>query len=490
MKKILPAIAFALLFALGPQVLSALDLEPEIAQMQRAGKPQLVGESPETGLYMILIEEVPLTASPGENAARELGLSRARRTVAEFIQSSVAASTEQTRETTTAVKNREEETAIREHTRELIKIDARQLLRGVTLYRTERKGDTLVVIAFFSQKLADAAGVMAQAMTELSPDTVIAAGIGSSLNDPAAAREAALAAARRSAVEQVLGTSVAGSTRIDDDQVKASIFAAAAGFIESYRVLEDAAIPGGHKVVIVATVSKDKLQADYSALAATLGDPGFYVRAESQTLYMSFVQFFTGLGLRVVPAAPEADYVIDVMSNFRPVKHPASGLDGVQLSMWVRVFDARNNREVLALKNDPSQSSVFYSSGDRQKEIAAEKAFAELKEPLHRDFDRLLGKQEQSGRPFEIAFANYRTDRAAELNLISAALDALPGASQPELRLNAAARQAVLTVYYSGTSAELESRLRAAMDRAIAAKERIPATTSVSANRIEMNFQP
>ncbi|MGE4563842.1 MAG: hypothetical protein AB7F32_03150 [Victivallaceae bacterium] len=490
MKKILPAIALTLLFALVAHPLSALDLDLEISGMQRAGKAQLVGESPETGLYMIIIEEVPLTSCPGEYTARELGLSRARRTVAEFIRSSVSSSTEETRETTAVIKNRDEETAIREHTRELIKIDARQLLRGVTLYRVERKGDTVTVIAFFSQKLADAAKVMAQAMTELSPDTVIAVGIGSSPGDPAAAREAALAAARRSAVEQVLGTSVAGSTRVDDDRVKASIFAASSGFIERYRVLEDTAISGGHKVVIVATVSKDKLQTDYSALAATLGDPGFYVRAESQTLYMSFVRFFAGLGLRVVPAPEGADYVIDVLSNFRPVKQPSSGIDGVQLSLRVRVLDARNNREVLTLKNDPAQSSVFYSSGDRQKEIAAEKAFAELKEPLHRDFDRLLGKQSQSGRPFEIAFGNYRTEHAVELNLISAALDALPGTSPPELRLDAAAKLAVLTVYYSGTPAELESRLRDAMDRAIAAKERIPATVSVSANRIEMNFQP
>jgi hypothetical protein len=57
---------------------------------------------------MILIEEVPLTSRPGEYTARELA-SAAPAGPSPSLSSSVAASTEQTREAATAIKNRDEE---------------------------------------------------------------------------------------------------------------------------------------------------------------------------------------------------------------------------------------------------------------------------------------------------------------------------------------------------------------------------------------------
>jgi hypothetical protein len=51
-----------------------------------------------------------------------------------------------------------------------------------------------------------------------------------------------------------------------------------------------------------------------------------------------------------------------------------------------------------------------------------------LREPLHRDPDRLLGKQSQSGRPLKSPLPTIART-ACRAQLISVALDALPGTS-------------------------------------------------------------
>ncbi len=490
------SIRFFLLFFLffliaANPVAVAFDLEQEIAAMKSIGKPQKIGNSTETGYYIICIEEISVSDGLNDNMAAELGMVQVRKTIAGFFNTQVDSSLTQARETTVMTKGADETVTLREMTQELTKVDIRQLLRGVVVHQVERKGDFIEVICFFSQKMANAAGEMKDAMEKLPPDTVRSVGIAMKGNAEVidVLRNQALQAAKREAVEQVLGTIVAGTTQVQDsEQVRAKIFASSSGFIETYRILEEKSFAGVYRVVIVAKVARDKLLSDYSSQVKSMGNPGFYVRADNQELYLTFVKFFTGLGLRMVAVPDSADYVIDAIGEYRQLKHPASGLNGVQLSLWIRIFDATSNQELLSQKNNPRQSAVFHASGERQKEIATEKAFSQIREPLHRELNKMIGKMTVSGRPVQIVIDNYSDAFSAELAVIGDAIGMLPGCSAPNIKIDGVGMQAVLSTDYSGTMDTLESFLRTAMGKRIPARARIPRTVSISANRLNLSF--
>lgn len=473
-------------------VLSAVDFDlgNEIAQMQSIGKPQKIGESVETGYYIICIENIVVSDEINDDMAKELGLAQAKRTIAGFFNTKVDSSITQSKETTLTTKGENETAVMQEMTKEFTQIDVNQLLKGVIVYKAERKGGSVEVICFFSQKVADATNEMKKAVDILPANTVQAVGISlSEGNNIDAVRNNALQAAKRQAIEQVLGTSVASTTQVQDsDKVRAKIFATSNGFIETYRVVEESSVAGGYRVVIVATVAKDKLLSDYSALVKAMGDPGFFVRADNQELYMTFVKFFTGLGLKLVAQPEAADYIIDAIGEYRQLKHPASGYDGVQLSLWIRIFDAKSNQELLSQKNDPKQSAVFYSNGERQKDIATEKAFAQIKEPLHRELNKLIGKMVANGRPVQLVINNYSDAFASELTIIENIVKMIPGSSSSGVKIDATCMQASFSLNYAGSMEDFESFLRTAMQKEIQGKARIPKTITISANRLELSF--
>lgn len=488
-------ICFFLLFALtflaaAHPARAAFDLDREVAAMKATGKPQKIGNSSETGYYIICVEEVGISAGLNDNQAAELALVQAKKTIAGFFETKVDASLTQTRETGITVKGTEETAILREMTREFTQIDIRQLLRGVVVHKMERKGDFLEITCFFSQKMADAAKEMRDSMNEFPPDTVRSVGIAMTGRDNIdAVRDRALLAAKREAIGQVLGTTLSGVTQVQDaEQVRAKIFASSSGFIETYRIVEEGGFPGGYRVVIVAKVAKDKLLSDYSSLSKAMGDPGFYIRADNQDLYLTFVKFFSELGLRLVATPDSADYMIEAHGEYRTMKHPASGREGVQLSLWIRIFDTTGKQELLSQKNDPRQSAVFQSSGGRQKEIATEKAFAQIREPLHKELNRLIGKMTTSDRLIQIVIDNYSGAFSQELAAITEAVEMIPGSSAANVRIDGVGMRAVLSANYLGSMDALESFLRAAMEKRIPARTRIPRTVSISANRLELSF--
>ncbi len=466
------------------------DLDMEIAQMRSAGKQQKLGESADTGFYIICIEEVPVEDGINDHMARELALAQAKRTIAGFFKTEVDSSLTQTKEVTVLAEDGHENALIREMTMESTRIDIGQLLKGVIVYQAEHRENGLEVICFLSRKIADAATEMKEAMDELPPDTVRAVGLamlGNSSLDTA--RDNALQMAKRQAVEQILGSTVASTTQVQDaDQIRAKIFASSGGFIETYRIVEESSMSDAYRVTIVATVARKKLLSDYSAHLKALGNPGFYIRTDHRELYGIFVKFFAELGLRLVTEREAADYVIDAIGEYRHLKHPASGRDGVQLGLWIRVFDAVNDRELLMQRNDSTRSAVFHASGERQKEIAAQKAFEQIKEPLHQALNRLIGKMSASGREVEIVLDRYSDIFSDELAVITAGVGMIPGCSPASVKIDGIGMRAVLTVEYVGAMDALEHFLRTVMQKEIQKQTRIPKTVSISTNRLELSF--
>ena len=77
----------------------------------------------------------------------------------------------------------------------------------------------------------------------------------------------------------------------------------------------------------------------------------------------------------------------------KTVKNPMNGRKGVQLSLRFKVKDMRNDEVLIDFKNDPKKSACFQTGGeDRQKEICSDKAFAQMKEPLHEKIQNMVAK--------------------------------------------------------------------------------------------------
>ena len=467
-----------------------LDVNSEISQMKTRSLKHFVGQSEKMGIYFICIEEVYIEKDMADNTACELGLAQAKKSLAGFLGSNVTSS--ETAQIETRITNKDGVSSAEqtELVKEFTQIDVNQFIRGVVVLRVARSKDTLEVICFSSQSVANAASEMKKTMEALPPNTVMASGIAMILdNDFASAKDNALRAALRQAVEQVMGTVIATTTQVQDsEKIKAKIFASSGGFIEKYRITEEVSIEGGYKVVVLAEVAKDKLLNDYSSLIKTMGDPSFYVRTDNKDLYLTFTKFFTDLGLRLVADPSGADYIIDAIGDYRQMKHPATGADGVQLSLWIRIFDSKSKQELLSQKNDPKKSAVFYSTGERQKDIATEKAFAEIKTPLHQEINKLIGKMAVSGRPIQVVIDNYSGAFSVELEKISEVIAMIPGSSTPNLKIDSITMQATYTLNYTGAIEAFEVFLRDGMQKNIKSKGNIPQSKDIKANRLEMSF--
>lgn len=95
-----------------------------------------------------------------------------------------------------------------------------------------------------------------------------AVSIPSVASGEAESREAALTSALRHAVEQVVGMSVDSSTYVANlKSIQDRIYTSAGGYIESYKVVDEARLPGGgYRLTVSALISKEKLSAAVNPL--------------------------------------------------------------------------------------------------------------------------------------------------------------------------------------------------------------------------------
>ncbi|MBR4220999.1 MAG: hypothetical protein IKR81_07590, partial [Victivallales bacterium] len=384
----------------------------------------------------------------------------------------------------------EEQSQINKFKTEAIKIDVNQLLSGVAVVSVVDKGEVVWVYCFTSGTVVDAAAEMAKQKAELPPNTVEAFGLSVLTTESLdAQRQAALAAAKRMAVEQVLSSCVAATTQVQDNtKIQAKIYASASGFIEEYRITAEGEFPGGYKVTIVAKVTKDKLLADYTALLKSMGDPGFAIRTNHQELYYRLSDFFTSLGLRIIAEPNEADYIIDAMGDYRAVKHPSTAIDGVQLSLWIRVFDARSSQELFAVKNDPRKAAVFHAKGERQIDLAAEQACEQLRKPLHEKLNALLGRMAATGREVKVLIENYSAAFAPELDIIIKSLEMTPGCSNVNTNVNDITTEAVIRLNYTATMEVLSKFLTERLAKDIPYPARRPKVLAFTNTELRLAF--
>ena len=471
----------------------SLNIANKVSDMEKKGQQQTVGKADNTGLYIICIEEVSLSDGMNAGEAGEMALANAKKAVAAMFGTQVTS--QETSSSTTVItqkstdKGSESTAESTDITKEFTQIDINQLLKGFIIYSSKKDGDKAQVVCVVTEKTISAATELKKKMEELGPDTVEAIGIAFiTENRIDLAKNQAKQSAMRSAVEQVLGTVLSSTTQVRNDQIKARIFAGSVGFIDKYRVIEEGAIPDGYRVVIVATVSKTKLMDSYASLMKSLGDPQFFLNTDNNELRDTFIQFFSDLGFKLVDNKDKADYIIDAEGTFRQLKHPIEKTDGVQLSLWIKIKDAKSGQELMSQKNDPKKSAVFYSSDDRQKDIAVEKAFAQMKDPLHEELNKLIIKMASTGREVQVLVDNYSSAKDNAIEKIYKAIEMVPGCSNVNKRIDSETQTVIFTANYQGKMDDFESFLSSSMQKDITDSNMIPKTKAISANMLELNY--
>ena len=161
-------------------------------------------------------------------------------------------------------------------------------------------------------------------------------------------------------------------------------------------------------------------------------------------------------------------------------------MNGVQLSLWIRISDANTGRELLSQKNDPRRSAVFHASGERQKEIATEKAFAQIREPLHRELNRMIGQMASAGREITVVIDNYSTAYSEALELFCKVLEQVPGCGNVNRKIDAVSQTVTVTADYQGKMDDLADFLKARLRKEMPQKSWIPAVTAVETNRLQL----
>ena len=454
-------------------------------EMEGAGEHVRAGESPETGVW--ILAEASVAAGVGGSGAERVALARleAKRALAGFIAGERVSAEEVSVSEETAD---DAGSSFSESFRRRIETRADAFLRGVqdvVAEETPSGGARAVLVA--TERTADASAALAAASAGAGAGTVRACGFGAvppGEGGLAVARAQALAAAKASAVEMVLGASVSASGAALDMAATARVFASAGGFVRTYRVEAEGEVGGGsYRVAILAEVDRGGLQASYEAALAAMGDLRFFVEPTGdRALDTALAEKFAAWGCPVTTDRASASYLVRCTGAWTPVVHPADGREGWRLSCSVRVLDAATGSELLSASNDPSRAVDFAGSdAARKRDRATEKAMRDLHGRLHEGLDRMVGRMAATGREVRLVFENYSPSFEKTLDGIVACVGRVPGCQAPSLRVDATAATATLTLRCQLDMDALRRFVSAEMERSVPASSR-PDSVSFDAN--------
>ena len=370
----------------------ALDNQSWLAKAREcaeAGKTLDSDETKEDGVFCIALAAI--SDVEGKTVQQKVGEAEleAKRKLTAYVQGeTVTASRSVVSRSATVMSEGEKTTKSFSKFKKKIESKVDAFVRGTKVIGQVKFKETSYIVCVTTERFEDDSAILKAAQAEYGDDGVVkAVGEAESL-------ELATQKAIRGAIEQVLGTVVVGYDKMSTkSEFQHKVFSGMDGVVEKYRVLSETEIELGKRVEIVAKVSKKRLLDNYSNYMKFLGDPAFYIESNSVDLQSHFTQFFTDMGIRIAPSPNAAAYVIHCIGAYREVKHPANERQGTQLSLWFKISEINGTEVLVDMKNDPRKSASFIGKDpDRQKELCSDKAFAQMKDPLHEKIQAMVGK--------------------------------------------------------------------------------------------------
>lgn len=456
---------------------SVMDIRKRVARMEKYGQQCAGGFSKKFGIYIISVFSMEKDSNLKTREISELAILTGKKNIAAFIGQEMSASHEVV------------STPEYEKYKSTIQSNINDFLRGVVLYDIKETARDYRIVCFATGRTMDMATELKKQISSLPPGTVAATGIAYvERNRVDLAKQQALQNALRLAIEQVLGTEIAAVSQAQDDsRIRSRIYANAFGFVEHYRIISESMADGYYKTALYAKISREKLLKSYSAYMKAFGNPEFFLKTENLELYQTFVKFFSDLGLKMTSDSKNADYIIDAFGQYRNVTHPLSRRTGTQLSLWIRISDTGTGQELLSQKNDPRMSSAFTGSPERQIEISTQKAFAQIRTPLHKSLNMMVSKMASNGRDVMIIIKKYHSGLADSLDYVSDILENMPGLMVQNKKISE--DSVIFSSLYRGRMDDLEYFLRNALKNGVNRNGKtIPQTSGLSINQLTLTF--
>lgn len=437
---------------------AAPDFAAVAERMRADGVVSDFGQDTSTGLWVVTL---------GKGTTPEAAALDARKEIAAFLSSQIQAASEST--------YTEDDAGIKETFRQMARVDINQLLKGVRIESNRVVDGESVAVAVMTQKTIDATNIMRQAIADEKPNTVTASGEG-------ATKEAALESAKRSALEQVMGTTVVASDASADGSLRNRVFADVQGAVSAYRILDEKQDGGTYRVKIVAEIDKDELQDSYGAQMKAIGDPLFWIDSSNQDAQSLLSDFLMGKGLKTaIQKGASADYRVVITPKFERRTHPMNKRTGTQLQLTVVCYD-KAGVQLFTLQNDPRKASTFVGTEERQRQIAMEKAVKQIGKPLHERLQRAVNDLTNNGRTIRMVFRNVKTqEQCAFVERLTEEINDFPGASSATYALNESVSVATVRLTLKGNPQDFVGLLRERV-------KELPAALSVSTNKIVFEF--
>lgn len=359
-------------------------------EMSSSGAEVRAGHSKEFGVYIVAVARAAPredTAAARDRAAEKAAV-KAKNSVASFIETSVASSTE-SRTDELVVDGAAQ---VREFFSSATRTTCKQLLKGIQTLRTRSlPGGEVETVVFVMTSAGDASGKLREAMLSAGDrGTVVAVGISS-------VRAEAEKNALRSAVEQVAGTIVVGKTSViqanEKEEFHRRLSTSAGALVEEYRVTKETKIETEYRLEIVAKVSKRKIYESYKSFFKALDNPVFAIESTNMALTRGFTQYFVDKGMRITENAAEANYIIRLDGTFTERKSPISGNDGTMLRLAIEIVSADGSTVLLKMTERKAKDSNVLSKSEREAEVSRmifEKVRGRLDEAIHKMVVKML----------------------------------------------------------------------------------------------------
>lgn len=343
-------------------------------------------ETPEDGVYCLVAAAIGSGAGGPEAQVGTATLEAKKMLTAYVHGETMTASTTLNRESASVSVDGEKTTKSFSRFRKKIESKVNAFVKGMKVVGQVTVEEKSYVVCVTTERFEDDSTILAAAQSEYGDEGVVKA-VGE-----ASTHELALQRAMRGAVEQVLGTVVVGYDKMSSDTgFKSKVFSGTDGVVEKYRVLSESEITVGKRIEIVAKVSKKGLLENYRNYMKFLGDPAFIIVSNSPDLSSHFTQFFTDMGIRITKNRSEARFEIQCYGDYRNVTNPMNGRKGVQLSLRFRIQETNGSQVLVDMKNDPKKSACFQTGGeDRQRELCSDKAFEQMRNPLHEKIQNMI----------------------------------------------------------------------------------------------------
>ena len=461
-------------------MVTAISPEEILAKVDSARRPFASGWSDSTGLWMLSRQKIQLTEKMSNQEAINIAEIRAKQKIAEFLGSNLSAK----ESSFLSIENVDGKEKYTESFSSEIHIDVNQFLRGVTLLKAEKKGEFICADFYVTGRMIDATHELERQLKEAPPGTVRSSGYGLIVdNRIPPAKQNALQLALRNAVEQVMGTTIVGQSELmNSARVKSKVISQSVGQIKEYRIVKEGIVGSNYQVITVATVDKDSLLDNYSALVRSMGNPVFFVNTEDPDLRTSLNDFMKELGFTVTTDHTAANFLVDARCTYLGIKDEHYG-DGIQIDMHLELLNVKTGELYLTMQNTPRLTSTYSGSLHQIRQSAAKKAFKEIRKTFHAKLNKVIFDWVVNGHDISIVFKGISGD-ADYTQSLERALDNIPGIRVLNKELDG--DTLVFKCTCIGATSDVDDFLHDAMTFEFGENAPLPQTTKIELDEIQL----